>query len=172
MNIKTKIKQYLDANVHDGEDRKDCHCDKAVFTPDELQELVEEACEYALKEKKEQAKSYENLGKVAGHYVATDSTIVKGRGKALENNKNIWATKEQAEANKAMAQLSQLMQAANDGWVPDWKRGSYEVIYFLKEEIIISLTTVRTFLVFKTEKIRDKFLELHRDLITTARPLL
>lgn len=52
MNTKEKIKQYLNANVHDGEDRKGCHCDRAVFTPDELQELVEEACEYALKEEK------------------------------------------------------------------------------------------------------------------------
>lgn len=57
MSIKTKIKQYLDANIHDGEDREGCHCDRTAFTPDELQELVEEVYEFMIKEEGEEPKT-------------------------------------------------------------------------------------------------------------------
>ena len=42
--LKAKAKLYIDANVHDGEDRTGCD-DLLVFTPDELQELVDEVIE-------------------------------------------------------------------------------------------------------------------------------
>ena len=39
-----KIKDWLDANVWDGDDRSGATHDYANFTPDELQELVEDCC--------------------------------------------------------------------------------------------------------------------------------
>lgn len=42
--MREAIKEWLDANVHDGEDRSGAS-DVAYFTPDELQELVEECLE-------------------------------------------------------------------------------------------------------------------------------
>lgn len=173
MNTKEKIKQYLDANVHDGEDRKGCHCDKAVFSPDELQELVEEACEYALKEEEGQAKSYAELGGVEGWRVNNRHEVVLDQ--SLEITRIIWATKEQAEASKAVARLSNLMAAANEGWEPNWTRHDQDkfVILFHGAALTNNLSWVeRRFLAFKTKELRDEFLELHRDLIMQARPLL
>tara|TARA_R110002110_G_scaffold415850_1_gene657983 strand:+ start:19094 stop:19471 length:378 start_codon:yes stop_codon:yes gene_type:complete len=40
--MKDKIKQWLDANVWDGEDRSGAENDYCTFSPDVLQELVEE----------------------------------------------------------------------------------------------------------------------------------
>jgi predicted nuclease with TOPRIM domain len=45
MNNTDKLKEYIDANVWDGEDRAGCKNDKAVFNPDELQEFAEELIE-------------------------------------------------------------------------------------------------------------------------------
>ena len=36
------IKEWLDANVHDGQDRSGCKLDWHMFDPDELQTLVED----------------------------------------------------------------------------------------------------------------------------------
>ena len=43
-------KQWIDANVHDGEDRQGCKNDYAKFTPDELQELIDDVIEYLYEE--------------------------------------------------------------------------------------------------------------------------
>lgn len=40
--MKAKIKAWLDANIHDGEDRAGCKYNWVKFNPDELQELVED----------------------------------------------------------------------------------------------------------------------------------
>ena len=39
---KELIKEWLDANVWDGDDRSGCTGDSAVHNPDDLQELVED----------------------------------------------------------------------------------------------------------------------------------
>ena len=41
-----KAKHYVDQNVWDGEDRSGAKGDRASFTPDELQELINEVLEY------------------------------------------------------------------------------------------------------------------------------
>lgn len=46
LSAKAKAKQYIDANVWDGEDRAGCRGDSASFTPDELQELIDEILEH------------------------------------------------------------------------------------------------------------------------------
>ncbi|MCK5127682.1 MAG: hypothetical protein KAR42_15600 [candidate division Zixibacteria bacterium] len=40
--LKLWAKSWIDANVHDGEDRAGCHADSACFSPDDLQELIDD----------------------------------------------------------------------------------------------------------------------------------
>lgn len=92
-----------------------------------------------------------------------------------KRNQNTFATKEQAEACLALAQLSQLMAVYNDGWVPDWNDNTdYKyVIYFSGDDILTTFyLRSKSFLAFKTKDLRDEFIENFRDLIITARPLL
>lgn len=123
--------------------------------------------------KTKQAKSYEELGVVKGWRADSwRGTLHEEFRVDCGSRSIIWATKEQAEASKAMAQLSQLMQAVNEGWEPNWYGGCNFVIYFRESGVLTTATNTNTFLALKTEEIRDEFLELHRVLIMTARPLL
>ena len=125
-------------------------------------------------------KSWEDLVKVKGYLVDEDSCVtnifLKWCGyRTEEKNRNTWATKEQAEASIAMAMLSQLMKQANGDWTPDWNDSNTikHVIYFYKDTVLDSIfSTANEFLAFKSKEIRDEFLELHRDLIEKAKPLL
>lgn len=44
--LKAEAKLYIDANVHDGEDRSGAVNDRATFNPDELQELIDDLLEH------------------------------------------------------------------------------------------------------------------------------
>lgn len=47
MKFRKKLaKSYVDQNIHDGEDRSGCDSDCMQFTPDELQELIDEVLEF------------------------------------------------------------------------------------------------------------------------------
>ena len=94
---------------------------------------------------------------------------------AIEGNRNVFPNREEAEACLALAQLCQLRDRYNDGWKPDWNITS-ETKYVIE---VSKNTIVKNFygnrhkiLSFKTEELRDKFLENFRDLIETAKPLL
>ena len=93
---------------------------------------------------------------------------------AIEGNRNIFPTKEEAEACIALSQLCQLRDRYNDGWKPDYKDNNVKyLLYYWGDTITKSRTTgASNLLVFKTEELRDKFLENFRDLIETAKPLL
>jgi len=121
-------------------------------------------------------KSWEDLKELDGAFVDEDSKIGEGFNFCVaRTNKNVFSTKEQAEASIALAQLSQLMKVYNGGWIPDWddfKENKY-CIYFFDNKIdkqIFCMTN--KFLSFKTLEIRDEFLENFEDLILTAKPLL
>ena len=120
-------------------------------------------------------KSWEELETVKGYYVSTKSKLISDEGDTFNYNRNIFATKEQAEASIALAQLTQLMKAYNGDWVADW-RGANKYkwsLFFIKEEISIrSLTVSNRFLAFKSEDLAEQFLENFKDLIETAKPLL
>ena len=125
---------------------------------------------------KELPKSWEELSEFDGWKINEDSNLILCTRCSLHNfNRNIFATKEQAEASIAMAQLSQLMKVYNDGWTPNWSditEGKY-FIYFQKHEITCSAASISNhFLAFKTDELRSKFLENFRDLIEQAKPLL
>ena len=122
-------------------------------------------------------KSWEDLETINGFYVNSASDIVKVKGEAyaVEDNKSVFPTKEEAEACLALAQLCQLRDRYNNGWKPDWKddREKKHCIEFFKGKIQKNYYHVlKKVLCFKTQELRDKFLENFRDLIETAKPLL
>lgn len=119
-------------------------------------------------------KKWEELKDIKGFFVDDDSIICDADCVVAKENKNVFATKEQAEASVALAQLSQLMKVYNEGWVPDWTVPDLKyVIYFHKDKIGKSFYFhTQYFLSFKTKEIREEFLENFEDLILTAKPLL
>jgi hypothetical protein len=142
-------------------------------TDNELKELAAQT--YPEVAKKELPKSWEELGSIEGYYVSNLSNICDIKINKTKNiDKNTFATKEQAEASIAMAQLSQLMKVYNNGWQPDWT--DIEYIYcigFTNEKLYIDKWyDYKQFLSFKDRKTAELFLENFRELIETAKPLL
>ena len=127
------------------------------------------------KVEKELPKSWEDLYEVGGWFVDFHSDVVtSGSMRTGDSVKNRFPTKEEAEACLALAQLCQLRDRYNDGWKPDYKDNNVKyLLYYWGDTITKSRTTgASNLLVFKTEELRDKFLENFRDLIETAKPLL
>lgn len=127
-------------------------------------------------EKKELPKSWEELEEISGYYVSgASSEINKYKTITTSINRNIFATKEQAEASIALAMLSQLMKDVNGDWIPNWLDDdtSKYVISFSGNTIRTdSYTNCTFFLAFPSIKIRDTFLKQHKELIMKAKPLL
>ena len=125
--------------------------------------------------RKELPKSWEELETIKGSYINNYSRICDFRGFTKEDNKNVFPTKKEAEACLALAQLCQLRDRYNNGWKPDWKDDGEikHCIEFFKGKIQKNYYHVlKRVLCFKTQELRDKFLENFRDLIETAKPLL
>jgi hypothetical protein len=120
--------------------------------------------------------TWEQLETITGYSVGIMSEIhLISCVSTSKRNKNAFATKEQAEASIALAQLSQLMAVYNDGWVPDWTDHNLKyVIHFTGAADLIksSYQYSQHFLRFKTRELRNEFLKNFRDLILTAKPLL
>ena len=94
---------------------------------------------------------------------------------AIEGNRNVFPNREEAEACLALAQLCQLRDRYNEGWKPHWEdyNETKYCIEFCQGRIeTINRVNCHKILTFKTEELRDKFLENFRDLIETAKPLL
>ena len=121
-------------------------------------------------------KSWEDLGEIKGWYVDSFSDLVRyDEGNSDDNdNKNIFPTKEEAEACLALAQLCQLRDRYNDGWKPYWNTNTMKhCIYVSKGEIRGGHQFENSrILTFEKREIRDKFLENFKDLIEIAMPLL
>ena len=87
-----------------------------------------------------------------------------------------FASREQAEAAIALAQLSQLREVYRQGWEPDWD--DFEQLKFVinfdgENEIIVdNWMTFPFFLSFQSKEIRNEFLKNFRDLIEKAKPLM
>ena len=132
-------------------------------------EIVYKPIENRLPEK------WDDFYNLKGYYLDTWCNIYKyEKGRARETNKNVWPTKELAEASLALCQLVRFRDAWNEGWQPDWtdNEHKYNLRVFCNEiEIEFSCFT-RYVLSFKTEEIRDKFAKTFKELIKTAKPLL
>ena len=121
-------------------------------------------------------KSWEELHMIKGWFVDNDSYIHEFENCfTISKNRNLFPTKEEAEACLALAQLCQLRDRYNEGWKPNWEdnRKIKHCIEFFKGkfEKDCHYGTKRV-LCFKTRELRDKFLENFRDLIEIAKPLL
>jgi len=128
---------------------------------------------------KELPKSWEELEKIRGYRISTYDTKLRilevhCNHTDKEISKIMFATREQAEASIALAQLSQLMKVYNGDWVVDFSKEDCKYcIHFENNEITFSsLKFSNCFLCFNSTKTRDLFLENFRDLILTAKPLL
>lgn len=127
-------------------------------------------------EEKDLPKRWEDLYEVDGWFVDFQSDIVtSGSMRTADSVKNRFPTKEEAEACLALSQLCQLRDRYNDGWKPDWKDDTtIKYCIGVLSDCICPIENERfvKVLAFKTEELRDEFLENFRDLIKTAKPLL
>jgi hypothetical protein len=119
---------------------------------------------------------WEDFREIVGFYIDASSTVSKlDRCASDDNTKDVWPTRELAEASLALCQLIRYRDAWNDGWVADWKYGSsrkYCIVCMGGVLYKDSFGTISKSLVFKTSEIRDKFLETFKDLLEVAKPLL
>ena len=84
-------------------------------------------------------------------------------------------SEELANAVVALLKLLFLRDYYNEGWQPDWnnsKQTKYTIEVYLDEMWCDNYTTVKKILSFRTDKIRDKFLEEQKELLEIAKPLL
>ena len=119
---------------------------------------------------------WEDLKTINGFYVASLSSIYKAKNNvpSIESCRNVFPTKEEAEACLALAQLCQLRNVYNDGWKPDWTDSTEKYsIYFNSNKIDYPVNyRSQRVLTFKSLELLDKFLENFEDLIKIAKPLL
>ena len=155
----------------------------AIAADSTLSEIVIEAMEeYAqqFKEPKqpELPKRWEDLEYIKGYFVNLTSGVGfwdKEEDEELEDaDKNVFATKEQAEAAIALAQLSQLREVYRQGWEPDWHddQKKYGIGFYCGHIDVAEIVWTNTFLSFQSPEIRDEFLENFRDLIEKAKHLM
>ena len=116
-------------------------------------------------------KTWEELGTVKGYY-----SNIKGcySGATTSINKNVFPTKELAEASLAMAQLLQLRDAYNDGWVADWSDDTKKYVIKVFNNILAKndYHLNQSVMNFKTAELRYEFFKNFKDLLTIAKPLL
>ena len=88
------------------------------------------------------------------------------------NDRNVYTSKEEAEAFLALIQLRQLRKA----WVGDWEPSGYDycaIVYELKDGLQIGFyEKLNKSLSFPTREIAEDFLNCFRDLCETAKILL
>ena len=123
---------------------------------------------------KELPKTWEELQRVEGWYVNGGSDLRSTESAANSINRNVFVTKEQAEAAVALAQLSQLREIYRKGWKPNWKEDSLKYVINTYKEMFTVETYYHTrhFLAFQSREVRGEFLHNFKDLIQTASPLL
>jgi hypothetical protein len=126
--------------------------------------------------KKQLPKTFNSLDTVSGWYADNECDLinVKNIGTYWDKSGKVFATKEQAEASLALAQLSQLREVYRNGWKPDWTIDKAKFcIGFVEDEIKeLAYFSTNVFLSFQDRKTRDLFLENFRDLIEQAKPLM
>lgn len=118
---------------------------------------------------------WEDFGEISGYCLDLDSEIeFVDKTKSRLDNRNLFPTKEEAEACLALSQLCQWRDKYNNGWKADWSDNTKKyIITFDKNEIATGINyAISQVLSFKTEEIRDKFLKDFEILILQAKPLL
>ena len=129
------------------------------------------------KKENELPTKWEDLVNIKGCYVRANYISKYNKYTSLDSNKNVFPTKAEAEACLALSQLCQLRDAYNGEPLADWCDWSdantkYCIEFYDNEITTFNYKCTRKVLSFKTEKLRDKFLENFSELIETAKPLL
>lgn len=118
---------------------------------------------------------WEDLGEVNGYYIGAISSSCRiHKGLSIEENKNLFPSKEEAEAMLAMAQLCQLRDRWNEGWKPNWTNNEtkYTVCVINDKLTVYSWSQSYRPMYFKRQELADKFLDTFRDLLEVAKPFL
>ena len=118
-----------------------------------------------------------DLKSISGCYISDKAEIGDGIDCPTEvQHKNVFPTKSLAEAALALAQLLQLRDFYNNGWVPNWMDGIYKYCLFVYEDEIHVHASERHFYImhFKTQKLRNAFFKEPKikRLLEIAKPLL
>jgi hypothetical protein len=110
---------------------------------------------------------WDDLKRIEGYFVTTFSDLqYLNDGQSCDENKNVFATKEQAKASLALAQLTQLAAVWCD------KNGKYGIyLNYNKRVIPVELANGTGWdfvLTFETKEKTNRFIELFEDLILKA----
>lgn len=123
-------------------------------------------------------RTWEELDGIDGYYVDTNSIVdqLPFSSCPRQRNRNLWPTREEAEASIALAQLCQLRDRYNGGRKINFDEVSskHNIIIYKGKPLPESCVSWHESCVlsFLTAELRDKFLENFRDLIEKAKPLL
>jgi len=128
------------------------------------------------KNKPKLPKTWDDLKIISGFFVSETCEIEREVGaKTYHTNKNLFATREQADASLALAQLSQLREVYRQGWKPDWTDNLTKkwCVHFHSNKLIVDtwLCTPK-FLSFQSKEIAQEFLDNFGVLILSAKPLM
>lgn len=115
--------------------------------------------------------------------VPTYEEVVRNKNYIYLPEKLVAPNKELADATIALLKVLFLRDYYNEGWQPNWidqHQEKFCIINFLEEIDLINYSKKSKFeenkfyhiLTFKTEEIRDKFLEEQKELLEIAKPLL
>ena len=120
--------------------------------------------------------SWEELEEVKGYFVHLNSEI-SGHlmiDKSVAYSRNVFPTKEEAKAMRAMAQLCQLRDAWNGEWRADWEDDTPKYCITSYKNILEKEHYYNTSssMAFQTIELRDKFMETFKDLLEEAKPFL
>ena len=93
---------------------------------------------------------------------------------SIETKATFFKDKKIAEAYAILPKLIRLRDEYNEGWKPDWEKEyvKYYIRVYKNEWNLDYHSSAYYLLAFKSEEIRDKFFNDHRDLIKIAKPLL
>lgn len=150
-----------------------------ITIPDNC-ELIKEGDSYIIKEKSRNVpRSWEEFciqypDKCGEAYITDGSEILLDRGVAERNDadRNLCASKKEAEAFLALMQLRQLRKA----WVGDWKPSKKEywaiIVKVGGEFKIGDYYQLSKVMSFPTKEMAEEFLNCFRDLCETAKILL
>lgn len=128
------------------------------------------------KKERELPMSWADIKRIDGFYIDRNSNIYScGKSGFDAINKNVFPSREEAEAILALSQLCQLRDIWNNGWKPDWLDSSTHkyVIYVNKNELAKNHFYGNSFpMSFETREIRDKFMKTFANLLEIAKPFL
>jgi hypothetical protein len=121
-------------------------------------------------------KTWGDLENISGYFVgdccSIEHEIVT---KTYIGNKNLFLTKEQAEASLAFSQLSQLREVYRQGWIPNWNTETELkfCICYTDGNLTIKCARIHSyFLSFQSLEVAEPFLQNFKALIEKVKPLM